>query len=90
MLFNERAGFILEDIPGYPASTVDSGIVFCEFPEQILTGECKILSLAAVMSCERIKPENRGVAALDANHAEMHELPLIYELMEAAYPKRAL
>jgi len=87
LLFKETAGLILKDIPGYPAGTLDSGIVICELPEELVTGECKILSLSAVMSCERIKPENRGIAALEGNHAEMHELPLIYELIEVAIQK---
>lgn len=84
MLFKETAGLILKYIPGYPAGTVDSGIVICELPEQLFTGECKIVSLAAAMSCERVKPENQGVAALDPSQPEMHKLPLIYELMETA------
>jgi len=87
VLFKETAGIILTNIPGYPPATVDSGIVFCELPEQLLTGECKILSFSAIMSCERVKPENRGVAALNAYHEEVDQLPLIYELIDVAIQK---
>ena len=87
MFFKETAGLILKDISGYPEGTVDSGIVICEIPEQLLRGDCKILNLAAAMSCERVKPENRGIGALDPKRGEMHQLPLIFELMDHAIQK---
>lgn len=87
VLFKETAGLILKNISGYPEGTVDSGIVICELPEHFLSGNCTILSLSAAMSCERIKPENRGIAALDHKRAEMHPLPLIFELMDVAIQK---
>jgi len=87
VLFKETAGLILQHISGYPEGTVDSGIVISELPEQLLAGDCKILSLSAAMSCERVKPENRGIGALDSKQGEMHRLPLIFELMDAAIQK---
>jgi hypothetical protein len=87
VLFKETVGLILKNIPGYPAGTIDSGLVICELPEQFLAGDCKILSFSALMSCERIKPKNQGVGGLDPNHAEIDKLPLIYELMEVAIQK---
>lgn len=87
MLFNETVGLILENIPGYPEGTVDSGIVISEVPEQLLTGDCKLLSLSAALSCERVKPENRGLGALDHTQPKLPQLPLIFELMDAAIQK---
>ena len=87
VLFKETAGLILEDIPGYPEGSVDSGIVICELPEQLLSGDCKFLSLSAAISCGRVKPENRGLGALDSTQAELLQLPLIFELIDAAIQK---
>lgn len=87
LLFKETAGLLLEDIPGYPVSTIDSGIVIVEIPEQFLCNECKLVSLSALMSCERLKTENHGLAAFDSSRKELHKLPLVYELMDTAIQK---
>jgi hypothetical protein len=78
---------ILKHISGYPAGTVDSGIIICQLPEQLLTGESKFLSFATLMSCERVKPDHIGIAALDTQQTHLHKLPLIYELIEIAIQK---
>ena len=87
VLFKETAGLIIQDIPGYPEGTVDSGIVISELPEQLLSGDCKILSLSSAMSCERVKPKNLGIGALDSTQTELQQLPLIFELIDAAIQK---
>lgn len=87
VLFKETAGIILKEIPGYPAGTIDSGIVISELPEPLLKGECKLFSFSSLMSCERVHSENQGIAALNPHDAEKHKLPLIYELIDIAIQK---
>lgn len=53
-LFNESAGIILKDIPGYPGGTIDSGIIFCELPKHLLNEESKMISFDSLISCEAV------------------------------------
>lgn len=89
-IFAESMGLVLKNIPEYPgkaqkgAPGKESGVLVREFPAEFLKGQCKIISLASLMSVERTKPENRGLCAL--NHSDpvtTEQLPLIYEVIQA-------
>lgn len=82
IFFKETMGIILKYIQGYPAGTVDSGIIISEVLEELLNGECQILSLSAAMSCEKLKTENHNLAI--GQKKEIESLPLIFELMETS------
>jgi hypothetical protein len=91
LYFPETLGMILRDIPDYPSKAfvpngklVDSGAIIRQFPAEFLEGRCKIFSFSAVMSAERTKVENHGVAALLPPERGLGNLPLIYELFESA------
>jgi hypothetical protein len=53
-LFNMSSGIILQNIPGYPGGTIDSGIIFCELPKHLLNEEGKMISFDSLVSCERL------------------------------------
>lgn len=87
VLFHETLGMILSNVSNYPLGTVDSGNIIRELPKELLEGKCQILSFSAVMSAEKVKPENRGVCALNPEDERMKPLPLIYEIMDNAIRK---
>lgn len=88
-IFPENMGLMLQNIQGYPpkvdqADEVirESGLIIREFPPEMLNGQSHILSFAALMSPERVKPENNGIGSpFEAQNTA--DLPLIYEVIEA-------
>lgn len=90
-LFPETYGMSLKDIPNYPATLdpqsgelIDSGLMIREFPEALLTGDCRLFSFSALMSVERIKVEHQGLCAQNANDTNLASLPLIYAVIAAS------
>lgn len=70
VIFQESFGIKLKDYP----QAKKSGVIIRQFPKKMLSGDSRILSLAALISPERLKPENRGDTPL----------PLIYEVIDAS------
>jgi hypothetical protein len=60
-----------------------SGLLVREFPQELLTGERRIVSLAALMSVERTKSEGAGLVRSKIEGEGLEQLPLIYEVMSA-------
>ena len=67
LLFKETMGLSLKNIPGLEG---DCGVIVRELPQELLAGECTIVSFSALMSVERTKQENR--------------VPLIFEVIQMA------
>ncbi len=93
-VFSESMGMILKGIENYPHQggssepVKASGILIREFPNELLEGKVRILSMAALMSTERVKLENKGVGSSHCGGVEGFErLPLIFEVMEATIKK---
>lgn len=89
LIFSESMGMILKGIKHYPPPSEDkvpsksSGVIIREFPKAMLEGNCKIVSMAALMSCEKVKKEHKKVCQLAKGKEEYSQLPLIYQIMEA-------
>jgi hypothetical protein len=60
----------------------ESGLLIREFPKKFLEGKCKIVSMAALMSPERVKQENHGIG-LSSIEIGNQALPLIFDVMAA-------
>lgn len=86
MVIPETLGIALKGVKNYPPKVKESGLLIREFPQEFLKGECKIFSLAALMSVERIKNEHKGICGLSKGENEdagLDQLPLIYEVIAA-------
>lgn len=89
LIFPESLGMALSGIESYPpkGSSSDlakaSGVIIREFPRELLEGKCRIVSMAALMSAEKIKPANASVTQMAKDRDDFEKLPLIYQVMEA-------
>lgn len=86
-IFAESMGIHLVEISSYSPEK-PSGILIREFPTEFLEGKCRIVSMAALMSVERSKPEHSGIGhASSLPMEEFGSLPLVFEIMEASIRK---
>ncbi|CRX38053.1 hypothetical protein [Estrella lausannensis] len=89
VIFPESLGMALTGLECYPPKGTDSqavkasGVIIREFPKELLEGKCRIVSMAALMSAEKLKPENALVTQMAQDRNEYSQLPLIYQVMEA-------
>jgi hypothetical protein len=88
-IFPETLGISLNNIDNYPPMEGDnkvakpSGMLIREFPKAFLDGECRILSMAALISCERTKKKYADICQLSNKLEGFSQLPLIFQIMEA-------
>lgn len=94
LFFPENFGLALKNIKDYPpryavgsGDPIDSGMIIREIPTELLNG-CKFLSLSALMSVLRCKPEHYGLSCLTDSGHKADALPLIYEIIQTAIDKR--
>lgn len=76
LVFPETFGMKLKEIYDYGEGIKKSGLLIRQFPKGLLEGKSRIFSMAALMSPERIKEENKGIVTNE-------QVPLIFEVMEA-------
>lgn len=94
LFFQENFGLALKNIRNYPpryatgnGDPIDSGMIIREIPRELLS-DCKFLSLSALMSVERSKPQHYGLSGLTGASHQADALPLIYEIIQTAIDKR--
>lgn len=89
LVFPESLGLSLKNVEHYPPLGEDqkpvkaSGVIIREFPQELLKGNCRIVSMAALMSTEKTKGKNALITQMAQGEEEIARLPLIYQIMQA-------